>query len=93
MFRPDLLDILSDAVTAAAPGALRLGFRAVGCEPVGERVVLRFELSRFATCHEFSDGLLSCFCQIKAQRNPGRVLASYNARSFVGTRKHSNIRS
>ena len=42
MYRPDLLDILSDAVTTAAPGALRLGHRAVGFEIVGERVVLRF---------------------------------------------------
>ena len=43
MFRPDLLGILSDAVTRAAPGALRLGHRAVGCEAVGERVILRFD--------------------------------------------------
>ena len=43
MFRPDLLAILSDAVTTAAPGALRLGQRAVGCETVGERVILRFD--------------------------------------------------
>jgi len=42
MYRPDLLDILSDAVTTTAPGALRLGHRAVGFEVVGERVVLRF---------------------------------------------------
>src|SRR5258708_17894549 len=42
MYRPDLLDILSDAVTTAAPGALRLGHRAVGFEIVGESVVLRF---------------------------------------------------
>jgi salicylate hydroxylase len=42
MYRPDLLDILSDAVTTAAPGALRLGHCAVGFEIVGERVVLRF---------------------------------------------------
>jgi len=42
MYRPDLLEILSDAVTTAAPGALRLGHRAVGFEVVGERVVLRF---------------------------------------------------
>ena len=32
MFRPDLLGILSDAVTTAAPGAIRLGHKAVGCE-------------------------------------------------------------
>ena len=43
MFRPDLLGILSDAVTTAAPGALRLGYRAVGCETAGERVILRFD--------------------------------------------------
>jgi salicylate hydroxylase len=42
MYRPDLLDILSDAVTTAAPCALRLGRRAVAFEIVGERVVLRF---------------------------------------------------
>ena len=43
MFRPDLLAILSDAVTMVAPGALRLGHKAVGCETVGERVMLRFD--------------------------------------------------
>ena len=43
MFRPDLLSILSDAVTKAAPGALRLGRKAVGCETVGERAILRFD--------------------------------------------------
>src|SRR5258708_35498830 len=42
MYRPDLLDILSDAATAAAPGALRLGHRAVGFEIGGESLVLRF---------------------------------------------------
>src|SRR5258708_28081387 len=46
MYRPDLLDILSDAVTTAAPGALRLGHRAVGFEIVGEPVVLRFNDGR-----------------------------------------------
>jgi 2-polyprenyl-6-methoxyphenol hydroxylase-like FAD-dependent oxidoreductase len=43
MFRPDLLGILSDAVTTAAPGALRLGYKALGCETAGERVILRFD--------------------------------------------------
>jgi salicylate hydroxylase len=43
MFRPDLLGILSDAVTTAVPGALRLGHKAVGCETVGARVILRFD--------------------------------------------------
>jgi salicylate hydroxylase len=43
MFRPDLLGILSDAVTTAVPGALRLGHRAVGCETVRARVILRFD--------------------------------------------------
>jgi 2-polyprenyl-6-methoxyphenol hydroxylase-like FAD-dependent oxidoreductase len=43
MFRPDLLGILSDAVTTAAPRALRLGHRAIGCETVGERAILQFD--------------------------------------------------
>ena len=43
MFRPDLLSILSDAVTKAAPGALRLGRKAAGCETAGERAILRFD--------------------------------------------------
>ena len=43
MFRPDLLSILSEAVTKAAPRALRLGRKAVGCETAGERAILRFD--------------------------------------------------
>jgi salicylate hydroxylase len=43
MFRPDLLDILSEAVTSAAPGALRLGHRAVTFAIDHDRVVLRFD--------------------------------------------------
>lgn len=43
MFRPDLLNILSDAVTKAAPGALRLGRKAVGCETIGQRAILKFD--------------------------------------------------
>jgi salicylate hydroxylase len=42
MYRPDLLAVLSDAVREAAPGAIHLGKRAVGCEEAGGRAFLRF---------------------------------------------------
>jgi len=61
MYRPDLLDILSDAVTTAAPGALRLGHRAVSFEIVGERVILRFNDGSNAEGHGLigADGIHS----------------------------------
>ena len=43
MYRPDLLDVLIDAVNEAAPGAIRLGHRATGCAQEGDQAVLRFE--------------------------------------------------
>lgn len=42
MYRPDLLDILADAVNAADPNVIRLGHRVVGCAQHDESVVLRF---------------------------------------------------
>jgi len=42
MYRPDLLNILSDAVSAAAPRTICLGRRAIGCESRGEHAILRF---------------------------------------------------
>jgi salicylate hydroxylase len=43
VYRPDLLQVLADAVRAARPDAIHLGRRAVGCTQQGGRVTLHFE--------------------------------------------------
>lgn len=43
LYRPDLLDILAQAVRREKPDAIHLGARCTGCAQDGERVVLRFE--------------------------------------------------
>lgn len=42
MYRPDLLEILADAVSSIAPDAIKLNRKAIGCETRGDRAVLRF---------------------------------------------------
>jgi salicylate hydroxylase len=42
MYRPDLLEILADAVSSIAPDAIKLNRKAIGCETHGDRAVLRF---------------------------------------------------
>ncbi|HTO46366.1 MAG TPA: FAD-dependent monooxygenase [Burkholderiales bacterium] len=43
VYRPDLLDLLAQAVRREKPDAIHLGARCTGCAQDGERVVLRFE--------------------------------------------------
>jgi len=43
VYRPDLLQVLADAVRAAKPDAIHLGRRAVGCTQQGGCVTLHFE--------------------------------------------------
>src|SRR5271163_5032934 len=43
VYRPDLLQVLADAVRAAKPDAIHLGCRAVGCSEANDRVTLHFE--------------------------------------------------
>ena len=43
VYRPDLLQVLADAVRAAKPDAIHLGRRAIGCTQQGGRVTLHFE--------------------------------------------------
>jgi salicylate hydroxylase len=42
VYRPDLLQVLADAVRAKKPDAIHLGRRAVGCNEEGDRVALAF---------------------------------------------------
>jgi 2-polyprenyl-6-methoxyphenol hydroxylase-like FAD-dependent oxidoreductase len=42
MYRPDLMAVLAEAVQAAVPGAVRLGWRASGCSQEGGRAALHF---------------------------------------------------
>src|SRR5271170_4944390 len=43
VYRPDLLQVLADAVRAAKPDAIHLGARAIGCTQRDDRVTLHFE--------------------------------------------------
>jgi salicylate hydroxylase len=49
VFRPDLLQVLVDAVRARRPGALHLGRRVAGVSQSGDKVTLRFDDGGTAT--------------------------------------------
>lgn len=48
MYRPDLLDILAEAVSSLSPDTIKLNYKAVACENMGNHVRLTFADGSFA---------------------------------------------